>query len=105
METTGMRSPFLGFDWQSAGGVSAAPGVPATVRLDPPPGRGSESAGMVAQRGYLAERVPVRGELRRERRLGLDRLAAEGMREGKPGRVEELAGQARSGNAVDGVAD
>src|SRR5205085_12109703 len=45
------------------------------------------------------------GQIGRERRLGLDLLARERVREGEPRCMEELALEAEAGDAVDPVAD
>src|SRR6476646_2505481 len=103
METTGMVSPFLRFGCSPPAASRRRRREPATVRLEPPPGRGSERGH--GSRGLLALGVEIPCKLRRERRLDVDTLTVERVREGEPGRMQELPPERRLRHAVDGVPD
>src|SRR5579862_1594101 len=104
METTGIASPFLGFGWDRLRRRLGGTGTKAGHRP-----RRSSAGSRVGKRshpsgyGSPAEAVEVGGELGRKRRIHLDGLTGERVREGKPGRVQELAAKAGLGDAVDRI--
>ena len=60
---------------------------------------------MVAGKRRSAERFEVPSEVGRQRRVDLDALLGERVREREAGRMQELAPEGGLGDAVDGVAD
>src|ERR1044072_8486364 len=100
MATTGMSRPFLGSV------VVRRRGCDGDRAGRPPPISPLAGLRFLALEWYrLAERAQDGGEVGRERRLDVDPLPGERVREREAGGVEELAGQAWVGDAVDGVAD
>jgi hypothetical protein len=60
---------------------------------------------MVAGNGRLGEPVEVLLQFRRQRRVDIDPLAGDRVRERKPRRVQELTTKCRLGDSVDAVSD
>ncbi len=94
METTGMVAPFCGSDC----GPPAGPVGTGRAAGHRPPrssagSRELDAAWYPRLRSRRASRYAC--EVRRQRRLDLDPLAGEGMREGEPRRVQELARERR----------